>query len=97
MLFAVLTAGSALAYPTTPTNAGNFDMLRLEEGVRFPHKTHFETIGFPCITCHKSNEGEKRIEGFGKDWAHKKCIGCHSNMAHAPTECDGCHKISGYI
>ena len=33
-----------------------------------------------------------KIEGFGKDWAHKTCKGCHQEKAKGPTKCGDCHK-----
>jgi predicted CXXCH cytochrome family protein len=44
-----------------------------------------------CTKCHASAAGGK-IEGFGKDWAHKTCKGCHSEMGKGPTSCKDCHK-----
>jgi opacity protein-like surface antigen len=58
--------------------------------VTFPHKMHQELLK-DCTKCHTSAAGGK-IDGFGKDWAHKTCKGCHSDMGKGPTSCKDCHK-----
>jgi type 1 fimbria pilin len=55
--------------------------------VTFNHKKH-QAQG--CTKCHATEAGGK-IEGFGKDWAHKTCKGCHTEMAKGPTKCGDCH------
>jgi opacity protein-like surface antigen len=83
MLVAVLAvvafAGSALAA----------DVIEMKKGVSFKHKAHGEALK-DCTKCHAKPEGGK-IEGFGKEWAHKSCKGCHTEMAKGPTGCKGCH------
>lgn len=66
------------------------DVITLKRGVTFNHKAHQEMLK-DCTKCHASAAGGK-IEGFGKDWAHKTCKGCHSEMAKGPTSCKECHK-----
>lgn len=56
--------------------------------ISFPHKTHQEM--FDCTKCHVNGSGQ--IAGFGKDWAHKICKGCHSEMKKGPTSCKDCHR-----
>ena len=78
----LFTAGMALAQSDTmsfPAKNGN---------VAFNHKTH---MALGCTKCHATDKGGK-IEGFGKDWAHKTCKGCHTDMAKGPTKCGDCHK-----
>lgn len=58
--------------------------------VTFSHKAHQDLLK-DCTKCHASAAGGK-IEGFGKDWAHKTCKGCHSDMGKGPTGCKDCHK-----
>jgi len=83
MIIAVLAvtvfAGSALAA----------DVMELKRGVTFKHKAHAEALK-DCKKCHDNAAGGK-IEGFGKDFAHKKCKECHSDMKKGPTNCKGCH------
>ena len=80
-LFAVVAfAGTAFAG----------DVIELKKGVKFNHKAHQTTVG-DCTKCHAKAAGGK-IEGFGKDWAHKTCKGCHSDMKKGPTSCKDCHK-----
>ena len=84
MLALVAFAGTALA-------AGP-EVLEFKASmgkVTFPHKMHQEMLK-SCKKCHENGPG--KIEGFGKDWAHKTCKGCHAEMKKGPTSCTGCHK-----
>ena len=56
--------------------------------VAFPHKMHQEKLK-DCKVCHQGTPG--KIEGFGKDWAHKTCKGCHKEKG-VSTSCKTCHK-----
>lgn len=58
--------------------------------VSFPHKVH-QVLLKDCKKCHEKGAPGK-IEGFGKDWAHKTCKGCHSEGKKGPTGCKDCHK-----
>ncbi len=57
--------------------------------VTFDHKKHQEALK-DCKVCHEKGPG--KIEGFGKDWAHKTCKGCHAEKNAGPTKCGECHK-----
>ncbi|CAG0968534.1 Cytochrome c7 [Geobacteraceae bacterium] len=57
--------------------------------VTFPHKKHQEMLK-NCKLCHEKGPG--KIEGFGKDFAHTTCKGCHESKKAGPTKCGGCHK-----
>ena len=65
------------------------DVMELKKGVTFNHKAHGEALK-DCTKCHAKASGGK-IEGFGKDYAHKKCKECHTEMKKGPTNCKGCH------
>jgi hypothetical protein len=65
------------------------DVIEMKKGVTFKHKAHSEALK-DCTKCHEKATGGK-IEGFGKDWAHKKCKECHTDMKKGPTNCKGCH------
>jgi hypothetical protein len=84
----------ALLLPALALAASNYDEIQekldLKRGVKFGHKLHFETMGFACTFCHETMSGGK-ITGFGKNWAHAKCLGCHNNLKHAPKKCVQCH------
>ncbi len=83
-MFAVTAfAGAALASDVIelPASMGK---------VTFPHKQH-QTALKECTKCHATMAGGK-IEGFGKDIAHKTCKGCHTEMKKGPTGCKDCHK-----
>jgi len=75
-----LFAGSALAA----------DVIQFKKGAKLDHKIHADTLK-DCTKCHTKAEGGK-IEGFGKEFAHKSCKGCHSEMNKGPTSCKDCHK-----
>jgi len=77
----LFTAATVMAADTItlPAKIGN---------VTFPHKTH---MALGCTKCHATEAGGK-IEGFGRDWAHKTCKGCHQEGSKGPTNCKDCHK-----
>jgi hypothetical protein len=65
------------------------DVIEMKRGVKFNHKAHQTSVG-DCKKCHEKGPG--KIEGFGKDYAHKSCKGCHADMKKGPTGCKECHK-----
>ncbi len=73
-------AGSAVVQ--LPAKNGN---------VTFPHKMHQEMKEMACTKCHETDQGGK-IADLGKDWAHKTCKGCHTEMGKGPVKCNECHK-----
>lgn len=79
----LFTAGLAMAADVMTFKAKNGD-------VTFNHKKHQEALK-DCKACHAKPEGGK-IEGFGKDIAHKTCKGCHEEKKMGPTKCGECHK-----
>lgn len=79
MLALAAFTGSALAA----------DVIEMKKGVKFDHKAHQESLKI-CSKCHATAEGGK-IEGFGKDYAHDVCKGCHA-AGKGPTGCKDCHK-----
>lgn len=83
MLAVTAFAGAALAADVIelPASFGK---------VTFPHKKHQEMLK-DCKKCHTAAVPGK-IAGFGKDWAHKTCKGCHTEMKKGPTSCKDCHK-----
>jgi len=78
-LFCAATAMAADTI-TLPAKNGN---------VTFDHKKHQESLK-DCKVCHEKEPG--KIEGLGKDWAHKTCKGCHAEKNAGPTKCGECHK-----
>jgi flavoprotein len=78
----IFTVGTALAADTITLPAKNGD-------ITFPHKKHQELLK-DCKLCHEKGPG--KIEGLGKDWAHKTCKGCHEEKKAGPTKCSECHK-----
>lgn len=61
--------------------------LNFKRNVVFNHKSHSES--FACIKCHKDKPG--KIAGFGKDFAHEICKGCHKDNGQS-TACSSCHR-----
>lgn len=59
--------------------------------VTFPHKQHQDMKEMACTKCHETEKGGK-IADLGKDWAHKTCKGCHTEMGKGPIKCNECHK-----
>ena len=87
MLALVAFAGTALA-----AGPEVIEFKASMGNVSLPHKMHQEMLK-NCKKCHEKGPG--KIEGFGKDWAHKNCKGCHAegfNGKKGPTNCKGCHK-----
>ena len=82
VLLCVLFAGTALAADVVefPASMGK---------VTFPHKKHQEMLK-DCMKCHEKGPG--KIADLSKDWAHKVCKGCHTEMKKGPTACKDCHK-----
>jgi len=78
----MFSAGAVMAADTITFTAKNGT-------VSFNHKMHQETLK-DCKACHAKGPG--KIEGFGKDWAHKNCKGCHADKGAGPTKCNECHK-----
>jgi len=60
--------------------------------VTFNHKKHQDILK-DCKVCHEKGPG--KIEGLGKDWAHKTCTGCHVERNAGPTKCRDCHRVAG--
>jgi hypothetical protein len=82
-LFALVAfAGSAFAAEAPET-------IKMKKDVTFNHKVHAASVG-DCKKCHEKGAG--KIEGFGKDWAHKNCKGCHTDTKKGPVSCKECHK-----
>jgi flavoprotein len=79
-LFCSVVAMAADDVISLPAKNGN---------VSFDHKKHQDALK-ECKLCHEKGPG--KIEGFGKDWAHKTCKGCHEEKKAGPTKCGECHK-----
>jgi hypothetical protein len=69
-------------------------IIKMKNGVEFNHWVHMAKVvmiseGGTCHKCHASGPG--RIPGFGRDWAHENCRGCHGELNRGPYNCSGCH------
>ena len=78
-----------LALAAFTGNAFAADVIEMKKGVKFDHKAHQVAVN-DCTKCHANAAGGK-IEGFGKDIAHKTCKDCHA-AGKGPTTCKECHK-----
>ena len=58
--------------------------------ITFHHWQHQDRLK-DCTLCHASKVGGN-IPGFGKDFAHKTCKGCHLATGKGPTTCKVCHQ-----
>ena len=80
----------ALAVCTGPAYAADVVELPASMGkVTFPHKKHQEMLK-DCMKCHEKGPG--KIPELGKEWAHKTCRGCHTELKKGPVGCKDCHK-----
>jgi hypothetical protein len=71
------------------TTACADELVHFKNGMIFNHTKHqTEKVGL-CSACHEKEPG--KIDGFGKEWAHKNCIECHDTFKEGPTDCKGCH------
>jgi hypothetical protein len=83
------TSSAAPGGAVTPGSQDVISLPASQGTVSFPHKKHQDLLK-DCSKCHEKGPG--KIEGFGKEWAHAKCKGCHQDMNQGPTTCSGCHK-----
>jgi predicted CXXCH cytochrome family protein len=85
-MFAV-TAFAGVSFAAGPES---IDLPASMGKVTFPHKKHQELVKQDCKKCHAKAPG--KIAELGKDWAHKTCKGCHTEMKKGPVGCKDCHK-----
>jgi len=86
----VITAVALIMFSATVALAGDTMTFQTKMGeVTFPHKKHQEMLK-GCTVCHLKGPG--KIEGFGKEFAHKTCKGCHADSDAGPIKCSECHK-----
>jgi hypothetical protein len=79
---------AVLALTAFASSAFAADVIEMKKGVSFKHKMHVDMLK-DCKKCHEKGPG--KIAGFGKDFAHKTCKECHTEMKKGPTNCKGCH------
>jgi len=86
----VVSAAALTIFCAATAFAADVKVFENKNGnVTFPHKKHQEMLK-DCKICHEKGPG--KIEGFGKDFAHTKCKGCHEKKGAGPTKCGECHK-----
>ena len=82
---------SSAALADAPKNLGP-EVINLKMGVMvlpFSHGKHARELKNDCLHCHTKKIG--KIEGWGKDTAHRICIPCHDLEEKGPVECHQCH------
>lgn len=83
---------ATILFSTSSFAAGNPDIIKLKNGVTFPHKDHQAALKGECRNCHRKEVKTGHIDGFGKDNAHRMCRTCHAMKNAGPASCRGCHK-----
>jgi len=86
-----LAAGASAAVTEAPKEKGR-EIIRLKMGeleLPFKHWKHQQTLNNECYHCHNTKIG--KIDGWGKDAAHKICIACHELEDKGPITCKQCH------
>ena len=69
------------------------ETLKFKNGVTFPHHLHQGFLKSDCKQCHRNvGQAPGKIEGFGKDVAHRLCRTCHAMRNAGPANCPDCHK-----
>lgn len=85
----ILVMLSLAAFAASAFAADTIELPASMGKVTFPHKKHQEMLK-DCKKCHESAPG--KIAGLDKEWAHKTCKGCHTDMKKGPVGCKDCHK-----
>lgn len=80
-----------LLMASTAFAEGGSDILKLKNGVTFPHWAHQNYNKSDCKQCHKKEIGTGHIPGFSKDGAHRMCRTCHAMRQAGPVSCKECH------
>jgi hypothetical protein len=93
LVFVVLsmTVISSAALGDTPKNKGP-EIIRLKMGdleLPFKHWKHQTNLNNECYHCHSTKIG--KIDGWGKEAAHRVCIACHDLDDKGPVTCHQCH------
>lgn len=91
-LFLFVFSLCASAHAATSDNNGPA-IINLKMGVMvlpFNHLKHQKDLKNDCFQCHATKIG--KIDGWGKETAHKICIACHELEDKGPTDCRQCHK-----
>lgn len=79
--------------PAVSAAAQNPEVIKFKNNVVFPHQAHQKYFKSDCRQCHrKAGEQPGKIEGFGKDAAHRLCKTCHAIKNAGPVACRDCHK-----
>ena len=88
----LISCTSSVVPAESPQNRGR-EVIDLKMGIMilpFQHWKHQATTHNDCFSCHKTRIG--KIDGWGKEFAHKTCIPCHDLENKGPVQCHECHK-----
>ena len=86
-----MAAIASAAVAETPRSKGP-EVITLKMGstdLPFKHWSHQKSLNDECFHCHNTKIG--KIDGWGKDTAHKICIACHDLEDKGPVACRQCH------
>ena len=89
-ILSITTVASA-ALTETPKDKGR-EVIKLKMGdmeLPFQHWKHQKNANNECFHCHNTSIG--KIDGWGKDTAHRICIPCHELEDKGPVTCRECH------
>lgn len=86
----ILTVLAVIAFSGIAISKDVMELPTAKNSVTFPHKIHQLKLE-DCTKCHESPKGGK-IADLGKEWSHKQCRGCHSEIKKGPQACRDCHK-----
>jgi predicted CXXCH cytochrome family protein len=92
LFFAAVALSVSAAAVTAAELKDRMEFPASQGVVIYFHNNHVNEVKGDCKVCHEGAPG--KIAGFGKELAHKLCIGCHEpkdGMPEGPTKCDGCH------
>lgn len=88
-LVTVVVALSLSSFAYAAAGPETIDLPASLGKITFSHKKHQDSLK-DCTKCHTGEPG--KIAGLSKDWAHKTCKGCHTELKKGPTSCKDCHK-----
>lgn len=105
-IFIAVAAFSSIIYAEVPQNktqpeahsGKNITYPASHGDVLFDHDRHADELkGESCAPCHHPHGpmGKECLARFDARVAHCFCKGCLRESGRGPTECHGCHKISG--
>ena len=89
-LLSITTVSTAAPTDTAKNNGPEVINLKMGDAeLPFKHWSHQKSLNNECFHCHNTKIG--KIDGWGKETAHKVCIACHDLEDKGPVACRQCH------